>query len=153
MMHLILRGLSCKFFGIDTMRKDWLYVIYIIFTGKSNVVDLPEVLWQDFTKFVVKKKLNEILSLRFWALALQQLIFERHEAIPLNSDIWEVYCSFNTIKTSKNSFGPIRQLLEHMLAIVPSESPHLKQHLEISVVFDPTQPAPISESTSGGRIK
>lgn len=87
MMHLILRGLSCKFFGIDTMRKDWLYVIYIIFTGKSNVVDLPEVLWQDFTKFVVKKKLNEILSLRFWALALQQLIFERHEAIPLNSDI------------------------------------------------------------------
>ncbi|XP_023753322.1 uncharacterized protein LOC111901670 [Lactuca sativa] len=36
-----------------------------------------------------------------------------------------------------------------MLAIIPPESPYLKQHLETLVVFDPTQPSPVSvEPTS-----
>ncbi|XP_023760003.1 vegetative cell wall protein gp1-like [Lactuca sativa] len=31
-----------------------------------------------------------------------------------------------------------------MLALIPSGSPFLKHHIETSVVFDPTQPAPVS---------
>ena len=65
LMHLILPGISCKHGGIDTMRKEWLYVVYIIYYGRSNVVDLTEVLWKDFGKFEVKTMPQEILSLRF----------------------------------------------------------------------------------------
>lgn len=83
-MHFIFRDLCGKHGGTDTMIKDCLYVVYNIFTGKSNVVNLPEVLWKDFKKFVVKRKHNEISSLRFWALTLQQLYSKVHEAIPLN---------------------------------------------------------------------
>ena len=50
LMNFILRGLSGKHGGTDTMRKDWRYVVYNIFTRKANVVDLPEVLWQDETE-------------------------------------------------------------------------------------------------------
>ena len=72
-MHLIIRGLFGKHRGTDTLSKDWLYVIYNIYSGCDNVVDLLEVLWQDFYKFSIKKKENEISSPRFWALTLQQL--------------------------------------------------------------------------------
>lgn len=41
---LDLRGLSGKH-GDTDMSKDWLYVVYSIFTYRSNVLDLPEVLW------------------------------------------------------------------------------------------------------------
>lgn len=43
-MHLILRGLFGKHGGTNIMSKDWLYVVYNIFSGKTNVVDLTEVL-------------------------------------------------------------------------------------------------------------
>ena len=62
LMHLILRGLCRKHGGADTMSKDRLYVVYSIYSGKTNVVNLAEVLWRDFQKFVVKRKPLEILS-------------------------------------------------------------------------------------------
>lgn len=71
LMHLILRALSDNHGGLDTMTKDWIYFVYNTFTGKPNVVDLPEVIWQDFRKFTDKNKSNKIPSPRFWALTLQ----------------------------------------------------------------------------------
>ena len=68
-MHFILRGLSRIRGG--TMSKDWIYVGYNIFTRKANTVDLQEVMWQDFRKFVDKKKPKEFPIPRFWALNLQ----------------------------------------------------------------------------------
>lgn len=59
-MHFILRGLSGIYGGTDTMSKYWLYLVYDIFTGKTNDVDLPEVLCQVFIKFYFKRKPNEI---------------------------------------------------------------------------------------------
>lgn len=44
-----------------------------------------------------------------------------------------------------SAFKPIRRLPEHMLATVPSDSPYVKHHDEISVVFNPTQSTPISD--------
>lgn len=90
LMYLILRGLSRKHGGTDTMRKDWLYVVYNIYFGKENVVDLTEVLWQDFRKFIVNRKPQEISILRFWALTIQQLYKERQEPITINTIIKEV---------------------------------------------------------------
>lgn len=72
-MHFILRGLSGKHVVTDTMRNDWVYVVYNIFTEIANVVNLLEVLWKDFRKFVVKRKLNEIPCHRFWVLSLKRL--------------------------------------------------------------------------------
>ena len=44
LMHFIVRGLSGKHGGMDSLSKDWLYVVYNIFSGKTNAVDLTEVL-------------------------------------------------------------------------------------------------------------
>lgn len=48
LMHFLLQGLSSKHGDTDTLSKDWLYVVYNIFIRKANVVDITEVLWQDF---------------------------------------------------------------------------------------------------------
>lgn len=40
LMHLILRGMAGKHRGTSTMSKDWLYVVYSIYSGKTNAVDL-----------------------------------------------------------------------------------------------------------------
>lgn len=45
LIHMIVRGFSKKHGGTDTMRKGWLYVIYNIFIGWTNAIDLPEFLW------------------------------------------------------------------------------------------------------------
>ena len=99
-----------------------------------------------------KTKPNEIPSPRFWASTLQKLYSERHESIPLNSDIQKVYSSFKTIKIyrfpSQNAFGLIRYLPDHMLCTIHSKAPHLKNHLDTSVVFNPTQPALASNNTT-----
>ena len=81
LMHIILSGLSGNHGVIDIMSKDWLYVVYNIYSGRSNIVDLTEVLWKDFRKFAIKRMSNEISSSRFYALTLQQLYKERREAI------------------------------------------------------------------------
>lgn len=44
LMHLILRGLSGKNGGTIIMSKDRIYVVYNIYSGKTNAVDLTEVL-------------------------------------------------------------------------------------------------------------
>lgn len=49
---------------------------------------------------------------------------------------------------SENDFGPIRCLPGHMLCNIPSKSPHFKNHLETSVMFDLTQPALVSDDTT-----
>lgn len=46
LMHMILRGLSGKHDDTDTMRKEQLYVVYRMFTSRTNAFDLPEVLWK-----------------------------------------------------------------------------------------------------------
>ena len=84
LMHFIILGLFGKHGGTDTLTKDWLYVVYSIDSGCNNDVDLPEVLWQDFRKFAIKRKSNEISCPRFWALTIQQLYRERFEPIPLS---------------------------------------------------------------------
>ena len=71
LMHFIIRGMYGKHGGTDTLSKYWLNVVYSIYSGRENVVDLPKVLWQDFRKFATKRKENEILSPRLWALTLQ----------------------------------------------------------------------------------
>ena len=76
-MHFIIRGLYGKHGGTDTLSKYWLYVVYNIYSGRNNVVDLPEVLWQDIRKFAIKGKDNEISSPGFWDLIIQELYKER----------------------------------------------------------------------------
>ena len=75
-MHLIIRGLFGKHGGTYTLTKDWLNVVSSIYSGRDNAVDLPEVLWQDFCKFAIKRKPNEISSPRFWALTIEQIFKE-----------------------------------------------------------------------------
>lgn len=41
-MQIIMKGLSGKHGCLDSMSKDWLYMIYNIFTGRLNVVNLAE---------------------------------------------------------------------------------------------------------------
>lgn len=147
-MHLILRGLYGKHGCTNTMSKDWLYVVYSIYSGRDNDIDLIEVLWKDFPKFALKRKPNEISSSRLWALTLEQLYDEGLESIPLNSDLKEVCYSFKAIKTyrlpNQFTFKPICCLPQHMLAAVSSDSLYLKHYLATSVVYEPTQCTPIS---------
>ena len=42
-------------------------------------------------------------------------------------------------------FEAVRCLPQHMLSTITSDSPDLKHHLETSVVFDPMQPALVSD--------
>lgn len=56
LMHFIVQGLSGKHGGTDSLSKDSLYVVYNIYSGKTNVVDHTEVLWQDFRKFAINHK-------------------------------------------------------------------------------------------------
>lgn len=81
LMHFIIRGLFGKHGGMDTLSKEWLYVFYSIFCGKDNAIHLLEVLWQDFWKFAIKRKDNEISNPRFWPLMIQELYRERSESI------------------------------------------------------------------------
>ena len=108
---------------------------------EKNVVDHTEVLWQDFRKFAINHKPHEISSPEFWALTIQQFYKECREPILINMILEEVFLSFKTIKSysllDQKSFGPIKRLLQHMLALILSESLYLKQHLETSIVFDP----------------
>ena len=121
--HLVLRGLSIKHGGTDMMRKDWFHVVYNIYFGRSNVVDLIKILWQEFWKFAIKMKPQEISSPRFWALTLQQMYRERQEHIPITTKSKELFLSFKTIKTyrllNQSSFEPTRRLPQHMLATLP----------------------------------
>lgn len=114
-----MKGLSRKHGEMDSMSMDYLFLVYNIYTGKTNYVDLPEMLWQDFRKFSICQKSNEISSSRFWALTLQQIYTERCGLVPLMSDPPEVYYTFKFIKTyhlpKHFSFGPIRLLPQHML--------------------------------------
>ena len=144
-MHFIVSGLSGKYGGTDTLSKYCLYVVYSIFSDKSNTADLPEVLWQDFWKFAIKRKPNDISNPRFWALTIQQLYREMSEPILMDTIPREVFVSFKTIRhyriPDQTSFGKIRRLLEHMLVILPSRSNHLKHHMKTSIVYRPTQSA------------
>ena len=94
--------------------------------------------------------MNATLSLRFWALTIQQLYQERREPIPVYTIPKDVFLSFESIKTyhlqNQASFGTIHRLPEHMLVTLPSESLHLKHHLETSIICNPTQSTPISIS-------
>lgn len=126
LMHLILWGLSRKHDATDMVRKGLLYVVYSIYSRRSNIVDFTEVLWEDFRKFSIKRKLNEISSPRFQALLLQQLYRERREPIHIKTDQKEVFLFFKANKTyrlpNQFSFGPTRWFPRHMLAVRSSDS-------------------------------
>ena len=98
LVHFIIRGLFEKHGGMDTLTKDYLYVVYNIYSGRSNVVHLPEVLWQDFQRFAIKWKVNEISSPRFWAWTIQELYKERSEPILVSKIPKEVCVTFKAIK-------------------------------------------------------
>ena len=105
---------------------------------------------------------NEIPSLRFWALTLQQLYSEHHEEIMLSSYIPKVYCTFKAIQTfrflNQSSFGPVRRLPQHMLDVIPSDSLIKKFHLETLVLADllnttsivDEQPSKVNRPTTSG---
>lgn len=65
LVHMMVCGLSGKHGGIDTMKNEWLYVVYNIFIGQTNIVNLHEALWQDFVKFTKRRKLIKIISRQF----------------------------------------------------------------------------------------
>lgn len=56
LMHIVMKGLSRKHGGSESMSKDWLYLVYSIYIGQSNAFDLPKVLWHDFWKPAICKK-------------------------------------------------------------------------------------------------
>ena len=130
-MHFIIRGLSGKHGGTDTLSKDLLNVEFSIYSGRNNAVDHPEVLC--FCKFAIKRKLNEILSPRFWALMIEHILKELNVPIPVSTIPPEVCASFKLVKSyripDQSSFGPVRRLPNNMLALIPSGSPYLKHHL------------------------
>ena len=147
-MHFVICGLSGKHGGTDTLSKDWLNVVFSIYYGRNNDVDLPEVLWLDFCKFAIKRKPNEISSPIFWGLTIEQIFKELNVPISVSTIPPKVCVSFKLVKSyrilDQSSFSLVRQLMDNVLALIPSGSPFLKHHLETSVVFDPTQPAPVS---------
>ena len=69
--------------------------MYSIFLGKQNVVDLTEVLWQDFRKSAINRKPHGISSMRFWALTIQQLYRERNAPIHVDTIPKEVFLLLN----------------------------------------------------------
>lgn len=133
LMHFILRGLSGKHGGTYLLSKAWWYVVYNILLGKNNAVDLTEVLRQDFQKFSINRKSREISRPRFWALTIQQHYRERKEPVPIDTISKKLFLSFKAIKyyhlPDQIPFGPTRRLPVHMLAKIPSDCIHLKQHL------------------------
>ena len=143
------------------MRKDWLYIIHNIFNGQTNDVDLPEVLQQDFQKFAICRKLNEISSPRFWALTLQQIYSDKGEPIPLTSDPPEVYFTFKLIKSyhlsSQTSFGPIRHLHQHMFGTLPStiltNLNILRFRSQLTQISDARASEGETHTTKGSRLK
>lgn len=64
-------------------------------------MDLTEVVWQDFRKFAVKRKANEISSTRFWALTLEQLYREKQQPNTIATKLKEVLISFKDISTNR----------------------------------------------------
>lgn len=44
-MHMAMKRLSGKHGGSDSMCMDWIYLVYIIYTRKTNYINLLEVLW------------------------------------------------------------------------------------------------------------
>nr|KAJ0190283.1 hypothetical protein LSAT_V11C800417130 [Lactuca sativa] len=95
----LLMRLSGKHGRTNSLSKDWLYVVYSIFSGMTNAVDLTVVLWKDFWKFAINRKTHEISSPRFWALTIQQLYKEINEPIPISTIPEEVLLTFKTIKS------------------------------------------------------
>ncbi|KAL7618681.1 hypothetical protein Lser_V15G04364 [Lactuca serriola] len=146
LLHIIMKGLSGKHGGTDSMSKEWLNLAYSFFTGFSSTVDLPKVMWDDFCKFTKRRKDNEIPSPRFWALTLQQLYSDLGIPISTDSSEDEVYVSFKTIKSyripNQSDFGAIRRLPEHMLSILPSDSPFKAKHLADTDPTNPSVPTP-----------
>nr|KAJ0216936.1 hypothetical protein LSAT_V11C300102220 [Lactuca sativa] len=68
--------------------------------------------------------------------------------LPVNMIPPEVCVVFKTVKSyrilDQFSFGPVRRLPDHMLALIPSRPIHLQKHLETMTVFNPTQSTQVS---------
>lgn len=98
-------------------------------------------------------------------------LFLDFRLLPFNNSIENakspfLFLTFKAIKfyllPSQKSFGPVRHLAEHMLALISFESVYLKQHLRTLIVYGPTQSThvfvkPISDKgkavSSGGKKK
>ncbi|KAL4579451.1 hypothetical protein LXL04_015599 [Taraxacum kok-saghyz] len=144
LIHLLLRGLSGKSDGTDSLNLLWTDFIYSIWSNRTNAVDLPQLLWDEFILYTSKRKNQEMPLERFWALTLEA-VYKEHNLNPTPDDE-KLVCTFTSLKGYKipdqTRFGAPKRLPKHMLDILSPTSPYVNYHLaatDRTSTLSPTQ--------------
>lgn len=114
LMHIIVKGLLVKHGGSNSISKDWLYLVYNIFTGCNNAIDLPEVIWSDFRKCTHHRKQNEIPCPIFHPLTWKQIYTKMLEHVSICTTPTELYYTFKVDQKyrlpNQTSFSCVQRL-------------------------------------------
>ena len=83
-VHYVLRCLSEKTGGTDTIVKDLLRLLWGVYRNKN--IDFVGILWNDFKQFVLAKK-TEVPSARFWSVILNKIYADHPTIAPAEDDV------------------------------------------------------------------
>ncbi|KAL4575113.1 hypothetical protein LXL04_021954 [Taraxacum kok-saghyz] len=148
LMHFLLRCLTGKTGGTDTVNRSFLVLLFGIYTGKE--VDIGTFLWKDFVSHVFPKK-KEIPCARFWALALQ-MMYENAKVevkLPQGEKMFTPRPISRYTISDQFDFRKVGHLPEAMLQYIDENSEVLIKHKKETgspeELKNPTQsPQPIS---------
>ncbi|KAL4571091.1 hypothetical protein LXL04_017841 [Taraxacum kok-saghyz] len=152
LIHLLLRSLSGKSGGTDSLNLLWTDFIYSIWSNRPNAVDVPQLLWDEFILYTSKRKNQEMPLERFWALTLEA-VYKEHNLNPTPDDD-SLVCTFTNLKGYKCSdqsrFGTPKRLPKHMLDLLSPTSPYMNYHLAATEVTTTLSPTPDVDSAKKG---
>ncbi|KAL4559822.1 hypothetical protein LXL04_031968 [Taraxacum kok-saghyz] len=152
LIHLLLRSLSGKSGGTDSLNLLWTDFIYSIWSNRPNAVDVPQLLWDEFILYTSRRKNQEMPLERFWALTLEA-VYKEHKINPTPDDS-SLVCTFTNLKGYKCSdqtrFGTPKRLPKHMLDLLSPTSPYMNYHLAATEVTARLSPTPDVDSAKKG---
>ncbi|CAH1424597.1 unnamed protein product [Lactuca virosa] len=128
--HIILRCLTGKTGGTDTLSRALLVFLFGLYTGKE--VDFGTTIWKDFASYVFPKK-KDIPCARFWALALQRGYKKLKFPLPEGDEMFSPRALLRYSIPDQSEFGKVARLPEAMLQYIEKNSKVLIRHIEETV--------------------
>ncbi|XP_023749803.1 uncharacterized protein LOC111898110 [Lactuca sativa] len=127
LVHIILRCLTGKTGGTDTLSRVLLVFLFGLYTGKE--VDFGTTIWKDFASYVFPKK-KDIPCARFWALALQRGYKKLKFPLPEGDEMFSPRALLRYSIPDQSEFGKVARLPEAMLQYIEKDSKVLIGHIE-----------------------
>ncbi|CAI9295996.1 unnamed protein product [Lactuca saligna] len=144
LVHIILRCLTGKTGGTDTLSRVLLVFLFGLYTGKE--VDFGTTIWKDFASYVFPKK-KDIPCARFWALALQRGYKKLKFPLPEGDEMFSPRALSRYAIPDQSEFGKVARLPEAMLQFIEKNSKVLIRHIKETGPPEPERPTQSSQHT------